>query len=163
LATNLALAERYQEAEEHLVVAQSLCEQHGHPLLRHQLEMVQGMVLQGRGDLRRAARAFADARSGMIRLGRSGYVALVSLEFSLLRYRQARFAESAALASEALPLFSALAVAREARVALGLLRDAILADRLTEEILIEARDQLWRLSADPADPLSRIGSERGSA
>jgi tetratricopeptide (TPR) repeat protein len=148
LATNLTLAERYEEAEEALGIAQSLCLENGYPLLRHQLELVAGKMAHGRGMLDRASKALEAARAGMIALDLPGYTALASLELALLRYHQERFEEAAALASEALPIFNGYKIDRETRTALEILRKAILANRLSEAVIVQVRDELRRLSME---------------
>jgi tetratricopeptide (TPR) repeat protein len=155
LAVSLTRLGRYREAMEPLAVAQRLCAQHGRPLLQHQLELVAGMVLHGLGKFAQAAEAFEKARTGMRALGLGGYVALASLEFSLLRFHQGRYSEAATLASEALPLYGVQGIGREARAALAILRESVLADQLTEEILVHARDQLRCLNLDPSSVLAQ--------
>jgi len=147
LANTLAVEGNWRKSIDALAKARSLCKKYGHPLVFHQLELVEGIALHGAGELEQAARAFERARLGMISLGSRGYTALVALEFSVLRFEQNQYSEAAALASEALPLFSSLKIDREARLAFKVLRQSIISDRLTEKILVEARDYLRRAVA----------------
>jgi hypothetical protein len=106
--------------------------------------------------LEKAAEAFQKSRIGMAASGSRGYAALAAIELAVLRSQQGDFSEAASLASEALPFFSSLAIDREAQVAVHVLRDAIVAGRLSENTLIAVRDQIRRISIGSSVPLSEV-------
>jgi tetratricopeptide (TPR) repeat protein len=155
IAVGLTFAGEWQAAERQLATTRALCKQPGHTLVYHQLDAIEGLILQGMGELGQAAEAFERARSGMIELGSRGYAAMVSLELAVLRFQQGQHTKAAELASEALPLFTSLSIDREARASILLLRDSLIADHVSEELLIAARDQVRRLAFDPTGPLSK--------
>jgi tetratricopeptide (TPR) repeat protein len=161
LASSLAFAGDWISASEQLAKARQLGEQHGYPLLYPHLDLVEGIVLQGAGDIDRAAEALEKARLGMATLKARGYAAVASLELAVLRFDQGNYPEAAALASEALPFFSNLAIDRETRVAFRVLRDAILSDSISNKILTEARDQLRRLRSGPQIHIAQAERKAG--
>lgn len=155
LAVSYVLSGSFRTAAEIFPKAQALGEVHGSPLLRFQLETIEGLIRQGLGELAAAAEILSRARDGLISLGERDHAAAASMELAVVRFRQDRFAEAARLAAEAIPLFASVQAGRDAAAAREVLRQALSRQCLTEQALLQARSCLRRLSRDPAGRFGR--------
>jgi len=144
-----ALQRRFPDAYRTLAKAQRLCGRVDHPTIRHQLELVEGMLHRGQGELEAAEESFLRARDGFVKEKLPRHRAFLSLELALLTYQTQRFSEALRHATEALPVFEELQIHREAQIASDLLRKAVVADRLTLAVLQKARRAMRNLLRRP--------------
>ena len=98
------------------------------------LGWVEARIALGLGELEEAAGILERVRCGFEKEGMGFDAALATLELATMRVREGRQSEVPALAAEALPLFQANGIEREALAALVLFKEAADANRLTVEL-----------------------------
>jgi hypothetical protein len=98
---------------------------------------IEGRIAAGLGRPARAEAALSAARQGFVRAGSVYSAALVALDLGALLVEQGRRAEVEPLLGEALQAFGALRIAREASLALLLLRSACERSAVTDRALCE--------------------------
>ncbi len=149
LATSLTLAERYEEAQQHLPRAAELCARHRYQIGQHQLCWLRGLIAQSKSDLASAEQAFQTAQQGFADSGETGYAAVISLDLAVLFLEQKRNRSTAEIAMSLIPTLEGLRIHREVLVALGLLRTAIAEERLSRDLLQQLQATLRLLIQIP--------------
>ncbi|MCP4660406.1 MAG: helix-turn-helix domain-containing protein [bacterium] len=161
LAMACVVAGRYHEALELLPRAYQLCEELEEQVSRHQLHWSEGLARKGLDELGEAERLLRKAQCGLVEHEALDSAAEVSLDLAILYSERGRSSDVAALAAEAILLLECLMLSGEAVAAPELLRQAIVNNELTLDILAEARGCLgetWRqghlrVSAEPPPSL----------
>lgn len=119
------------------------------PLNFLKLRWVEGKIFAGLGKLRRAKKAFSEAKEEFLLRDRSYLAAMLNLELAKVLLRQNRAEEVEPLAQEALEIFRRLNVDREAVRAMSFLHDASQQRQLTLEIVQRVAVFLDRLERQP--------------
>lgn len=102
-----------------------------------------------RGSVAGAEAALQEAKQGFETVGLGYSAALVALDLAALHLRQGCTAAAGRVAREAIAVFRALRVHREALAALALLEDAVQSGATTAALLEEVSDFLRRAEKDP--------------
>lgn len=110
---------------------------------------VKGKIERGLGQDESAEALFVEARAGFLAENLPIEAALVSLELAVLYAQQERPAELRRLAMEALPIFAARKLGREALAALMFLKQAVESEHLNIEVAAGIADFLRRAQGDP--------------
>jgi len=121
-------------------------------LQRLQHRWAEGIILMKFGSTRRAEAALQMVREGLIELQTPYEVAMVSLDLSSIYLDEGRYGELRSLAAETFTLFRSLAVDREASAALVLWQEAVKADKLTDNVLVDVRSTLNRRATTKRQP-----------
>jgi tetratricopeptide (TPR) repeat protein len=145
----LSRAGRHREACALLPKVERLAREAGGDIDRLRLRWIQARVAAGLGDAEGAIERLAAVRRDFVAQQIAFDAALVSLELALLLVTRRRLGEVKALASETHAIFEALAVHREAVVALAVFRQAAEAETLTAELLERLAVYLRRVQRDP--------------
>lgn len=125
----------YRKAAKALPRAEQLCEELGHRVIRHQLQLLQGQIHQGQGDPASAERVWKEALSGFDEIGDLNAVAELGLELALLYHQEGRFDEVLDLVTDrVIPALEALGIYREHLAALELLQEAVAAKELSRSV-----------------------------
>jgi tetratricopeptide (TPR) repeat protein len=109
----------------------------------------EGSVDAGLNRHERAARTFEEVRNGFLEANRGFDSALVSLELAATRLAQGRPDEAESVLGEAIQMFVALRVEREALVALITLRTVCEARQATQAMILEVASFIRRFVPDP--------------
>jgi len=125
LATAYALVGDHQEATELLPTTKRLAAELSIAFCQHQVRWLEGLIHHARGEVDGALLAFSEAHTGFVGLDEIGHAAVISLDLAIVRVERGEIGEALSLASEALPLFEALKIHREALAALQVLRGAL--------------------------------------
>ena len=129
-----------------------------------QLRWVEGLVHRARGETIAAERCLFEVREGFLALEEVAHAAVAGLDLAILREEQGDNSDVITLTSEAIPVFETLKFDREALAALRLLREAVAAERVTTDVLRQARACLESLCANlPVDPREVGNRDRGEA
>jgi hypothetical protein len=125
----------------------------------HRISWLEGRIYAGLSDFPRAEAAFQQARDGFAERGQVYPAALVGLDLAALWVRQHRLKEVFDLAEEMVITFRALRIAREAVVALLILKRACVYGGFQIMGVIDmAADFLRDLERQPAKPGPYSGS-----
>ncbi|MCP4655544.1 MAG: helix-turn-helix transcriptional regulator [bacterium] len=108
----------------------------------HFLQWLEGRVMDELGDFASAAGRYQTAREGFLKLNQNVHGALVSLDFALHCWKQAKPAQVRELTLGIIPLLEAIQFHEEAAAGLKLLQSAIEKDALTQKLLQDVRDHL---------------------
>lgn len=111
---------------------------------------VKGRIERGLGQVESAERLLLEARQGFLDKEIPYDAAVVSLDLAILYAEQKRTAELKQLASEALPIFTALGIQREALAALVFLKQAADTERLSVQMAARLADFVYRAQGDPS-------------
>lgn len=118
-------------------------------VLAIKLRWLEGQIDAGLGDWESAGKALLEARAALEEAGMVFHAALAALDLALLRMRQGRPRETAALVEEAVGVFTALRIPREALGAVLLLEQAFAMRKATVTLLESAVEFLRRSEGDP--------------
>jgi tetratricopeptide (TPR) repeat protein len=133
----------YRKAAKALPRAEELCEELGHRVIRHQLQLLKGQIHQGQGDPASAERVWREALAGFDEIGDLNAVAELGLELALLYQQEGRFDEVFDLVTDrVVPALETLGIYREHLAALELLQEAVAAKELSRAVLRQARGVL---------------------
>ncbi|MFL6195118.1 MAG: hypothetical protein ACJ75H_13165 [Thermoanaerobaculia bacterium] len=113
------------------------------------MRWLEGQIDAGLGDWENAEKALLEARMALEESGMVFHAALAALDLALLRMRQGRPRETAALVEEAVGVFTALRIPREALGAVLLLEQAFAMRKATVTLLESAVEFLRRSEGDP--------------
>jgi tetratricopeptide (TPR) repeat protein len=149
LMTNLAEAGRYMEAQGLLAKARPLYQRFPDPCTKSRESWVKGKIARGLGRSEEAEARFLSARDGFLGVDAAYDTALVSLELACLYAAQGRIGELERISEEMLPIFSSRQIHREALAALTFLRQAVLAEQASLEMVTEVAGYLRRAQNDP--------------
>lgn len=139
----------YEEGSQILAQAKTISRTLDSKVMLYEIQGIEGLLHQGRGDLSRAVISLQEARVGLSELGQKQRAAMVSLDLAIAYIKQDRFSEVLALASEAIPILEDFKTFRQASPALQVLRDAIADDKVSLVALLEVRACLDRILRDP--------------
>lgn len=131
-----------EAARDLLAYDADLYERHADPRTQLHVTWLEGRIALAQEQLQDAEHAFLAVREGHTLLGNVYDVGAVSLDLAQLYYRQHRADDLARIAAEAITLFRASGVERDAMAALLLLQDALEAETLTAATLREAAQRL---------------------
>lgn len=131
----LALADRFEEAQDLISEVRDLFRETARPLEMIRLRWTEGNIAFGLGRLDEAEAAYREVRQDFLKHGVLYSVALVSLDLALLLSRQGRTEELKRLAAELMEIFAAQEVHREATAALVLFQRACEEERVTAELI----------------------------
>jgi tetratricopeptide (TPR) repeat protein len=134
LALSLALAGRFEEAEQSLLEVRGELEENGRPLDLLRLRWTEGKVAFGSGRLGEAEALFREVQAEFLPRGMGYDAALVSLDLAVLLAREHRTEDLKRLAAEVMQVFESRDVHREAVAALILFQNACEEERLTAEL-----------------------------
>ena len=148
LALVLSAMSSYEEAISHLKTAATLVKDDENPLVKLQLSWVRALFDLSRGRAEAAESFLLETCSGLLRLGESGYRAVISLELALFYFRKKYFKEATRYASEALAIFESLRISRESIGALELLSLALVNGQLKRSVILRARNFMRRCQWD---------------
>jgi tetratricopeptide (TPR) repeat protein len=137
------------KAAECLASAKKLCRLLDSPSIRHQLEWIEGLIHQGRGEFEAAAASLETAHAGFLHMQDFITAAIVALDRAALSFSRSHQAEALSLTSEAVPVLSGLDLQPEAVACANLLRKSIAGRELTSFVLDKARRCLWSVRRDP--------------
>jgi tetratricopeptide (TPR) repeat protein len=110
---------------------------------------IQGRISAGLGEWSSAEKAFAQARLGFEKAGMGFHGALAALELSIVWMHQGRYEETVAMVADAVDVFLALRIQREALGAVLVLRDAFERRVATLGLLEDVVEFLRRWQIDP--------------
>ncbi len=108
---------------------------HGGKMDFLKLRWLEGKVAAGLGELSRAEPAFIEVRAGMAEAGLTYHSALAGLDLAAVWFRQGKIGAVQVLVEELIDTFKARKIAREALMALALLRDAYQAQALSLHLI----------------------------
>jgi tetratricopeptide (TPR) repeat protein len=146
----LHLAGQDRTAQVLLARAEKLAQEVGRPTDRLRILWCKAQIHQGLGLTPDAEVFYNQVRSGFF-LAKSAYdVALVSLELAALYLEQSRWSEIRELAAEAIPLFEARDIHREALAAWRLFAEAARKEALEQETVEQLRVYLEKARLDPS-------------
>ncbi len=109
----------------------------------------QGLISLGLGEWSSAEEAFTQAKLGFEETGMGLHAAITSLELAVVWMHQGRCAETAPMVSEAVEVFVALGIQREALGAVLVLREAFERGVATLGLLEKVVEFLRRWQIDP--------------
>jgi tetratricopeptide (TPR) repeat protein len=135
---------RYEEARERLSSLQDLYRKHGDRNLELRRLWVEGRIARGLGELAEAEAIFGAARKGFLAARLPFDAALVNLDLALLFLEQDRAEEVQRLAVEAIPVFLAQSIHREAVAAVLLVEEALRRKAITTGMISNLLDSLRR-------------------
>lgn len=138
----LCAAERHREAGELLERHAAMIGEHSEPWFDHRVSFLRGLIASGLGNLEEAEALFLRTRDELAAQGQAVDAALLTLELSLLYQRQGRTAELRDAARWIVSVFEAEAMSREAHTALILFERAVVAERVSEKIILGLRSAL---------------------
>jgi tetratricopeptide (TPR) repeat protein len=118
---------------------------------------IKARIERGLGQRQSAEELFVAVRERFLAEDLPYEAALVSLELALLYAEQDRIVELKRLATEILPIFTALQIHREALAALMFLKQAVDSERLSVEVVTGIAEFLHRAEADPSLKLETPG------
>jgi len=143
--------EHGDEASRYLSQAKELCEELDHTKSRHQLEWIEGRLVQRGGDAVLSDRLLRQARLGLLALGDRVTASLVTVDIAILCHEQGQFREVLKLlVGDALPVLEAVPLHAEALAAIQLLHEAVAAEEASVATLHKVREVLRRIHRDPA-------------
>ena len=143
---------RFLEAQRLYREARPLYRSFNEPWVQNRRKWVQGKIVKGLGNLRRAEALFLAVRDGFIVEGIPYDTALVSLELALLFAEQGRTEDLKRLAAEMVPIFASRHIHREALAALSFFRQAVEAETAGAELVARVAAYLRHAEADPGLP-----------
>jgi hypothetical protein len=140
---------RFDEARDLLARRRGRCEQMAGRVSRVKMCWLQGRIHLGLGELESAEALLLEAKKGFEAVGLGYNAALVSLDLATVHLRQGCAAAAEWVAREAIAVFRALHVHREALAAVLLLEGAVQSGATTAAFLAEVSDFLRRAEKDP--------------
>jgi len=140
----LALAERYDEAEQLLPEVRNLLREDAQPLDLVRLQWAEGLIHLGLNRLGPAEAAFREVQREFLARGMGYDAALVSLDLARLYAQEGCTDDLKKLASELMPIFESRDVHREAILALLMFQRACEEERMTVEMIREVAAFLRR-------------------
>jgi tetratricopeptide (TPR) repeat protein len=149
LITNLADIGRFMEAQKLLIQARPHYARFRDGWTQNRRRWVGGRIARGLGQLPEAESLLRAAREGFAAEGVAYDVALVSLDLALVYAEQGRTAELKRVAEETMPIFSSRQIHREALAALTLWTQAVRAETVSRELILEVASFLKRARHDP--------------
>lgn len=149
----LVACSRFRDAKRALFLRQADLQKCGGEISRLKLRWLQGQICYGLGELGSAEVAFWEARQGFESAGLGFAAALASLDLALLFLHQEKNLEAEDLVAEAVEVFLAVGVHREALSSILILRDSF-EKRQGSIILLESVIEFLRRSQ--IDPDARF-------
>ena len=140
---------RFEEARDLLARRKGCCEQTAGRVSRLKMRWLQGRVHLGLGEIGTAEALLLEAKRGFEENGLGYNAALVSLDLATLNLRHGSAAAAEKVALEAIAVFRALHVHREALAAVVLLEGAVRSGAATAALLEEVSAFLHRAEKDP--------------
>jgi tetratricopeptide (TPR) repeat protein len=140
----LALAGRYQEAEELLPEVRALFQEAAQAIDIVRLRWAEGVIALGLDQLGPAEAAFREVQQEFLKRGMGYDAALVSLDLARLYAQEGCKDELKRLAAELMPVFEARDVQRETLVSLLLFQRACEEERVTVELIQQIAEHLRR-------------------
>ena len=122
LVLALCETERFAEAAALLPQARQLAEKMDQPMVRAQLQWIEGMIETSRGALDRSAGLILCAQSAFLEMGDFDTAALASLDLAVLYERQGRSKEAQVMLTQVIEALEAISLEGEALAALESLR-----------------------------------------
>jgi tetratricopeptide (TPR) repeat protein len=135
---------RFEEARERLSTLRDLYNKHGDRSLELRRQWVEGRIARGLGELTEAESILGAARKGFLQAKLPFDAALVNLDLALLYLAQNRTDEVQQHAAEAIPVFLAQSIHREAVAAVLLVQEALRRKSITTGMLSDLLDSLRR-------------------
>ncbi len=149
LIDDLANAGRYLEAHGLYLRAQPIYRRFPDAPNQNRRKWLQGKIARGLGQAADAETLFLSARDGFLVADISYLAALVSLDLASLYAEQGRTDELKSLAEEIFPIFASKGIHREALAALFFLRQAIVSERASLDLVTRVAGYLNRAQHDP--------------
>jgi len=149
LIDDLAEAGRCLEAHRLFMRAQSIYRRFPDAPTQNRYKWVQGKIARGLGQSAEAEALLIAARDGFLSAESSYDTALVSLDLASLYAAQGRTPELKALAEQMFPVFASQGIHREAIAAILFLRQAIVAEQASLELVTRIAGYLKRAQHDP--------------
>ncbi len=149
LLWNLAVVERYRQAESRLSGVAALCRELGNPLDLIRLRWAEGRIAAGLGRPEEAMQILRELRQAFIDRNMAYDAALVALELTELYARKGCAAEVKELSLQMASIFQSQDVPREALAALLFLQKTAERERVTAELAREIAAFLNQLRANP--------------
>lgn len=149
LIDDLAEAGRAMEAQGLFIKAQPIYRKFSDTPTQNRRKWVSGKIARGLGQLAEAESLFLSSRDGFIAVGVPYETALVSLDLASLYAEQGRAAELKTLAESILPIFVCQGIHREALAAMLFLRQAIVAECASRDLVTRIAVFLKRSQHDP--------------
>jgi tetratricopeptide (TPR) repeat protein len=140
----LALAGRYEEADQFLSELRETFAQGGRPLDLLRLRWTEAKVSLGQGRLREAEQSFRQVQKEFLAQGMGYDAALVSLDLAVLFAQEHRTEDLKRLAAEILQVFESRDVHREAVATLILFQSACDEERLNADLALQLATVLQR-------------------
>lgn len=150
LASNLAAAGEPEAARDVLLYDLDLYEEHADPHTRVRVRWLEGRLAAAAGEPEVAEGALVEVRDEFAAQEHGFNAALVCLDLAELYHRQGRLEDLQEAAGQAVALFRAHEIHREALAALLLLQEAAAARRVTVETLHQVAAFLGEAAKDPA-------------
>jgi tetratricopeptide (TPR) repeat protein len=149
LLWNLAVVERYRQAESRLSGVAALCRELGNPLDLIRLRWAEGRIAAGLGRPEEAMQILRELRQAFIDRNMAYDAALVALELTELCVRKGCTSEVKELSLQMAGIFHSQDVPREALAALLFFQQAAQRERVTAELAREIATFLQQLRANP--------------
>lgn len=118
------------------------------------LRAVDGRLDAAEGKLARAEEIFREVKRDFLELGRRYHSAIAALDLAEVLLRRGRWVEAKEEALEAIEVFQALKIGREASAAVLLLRENFELRKVTPALIQEVATRLRRAEHDPDAPLT---------
>lgn len=150
LANALAQSGQTERAAKELGEARQLNQSLDDPLGAINLDWIDGLLGENRGDLERAKQLYQAAGTGFREAGERRYYALVSVDLMIVHAEQDDWQRVGALASKTLPILSSLSLHPETLATVALLAKAVEAGSLSRRLLNDLRVALRQ------DPLTNL-------
>lgn len=140
---------RFREARKELFRRRAELSQLEARMIGLKLRWSQGQISAGLGEWNSAEEAFIQAKRGFEEAGMGLHAAITSLELAIVWMHQGRYEETEAMIAEAVEVFLALGIQREALGAVLVLRDAFERRVATLGLLEDVVEFLRRWQIDP--------------
>jgi len=122
------------------------------PLLIHQVQWVEAIAEHGLGNHASAEENYLAARAGFEGMGQTFYTAVVDLDLAILYTETSRTADVVRTSAASIRFFQSLILGRETMLNLGLLKEALHNQAVTDTVLRGLRSSL---RSDPIATLSK--------
>lgn len=156
LAWFLSNQGEHQHARDLLLYDEDLYRDYADRSLRLRRPWLEGRIALGLGEMAAAERLLEKAREGFARRRIGFDVAGVSLDLALVYLHAGRLDQVKAVAAEAVTLFAAQEVHRDALAALTLFREAALTEQVSVAMVRRLQRYLAQAKADPAASLEAV-------
>jgi len=149
-ASNLAATGRHEAARETLAYDENLYEQHADNHTRLRVRWLEGRIAAAIGDSPAAERAFLAVLDKFASQGHGFNAAIACLDLAALYHQEGRLEDLEQAATQAVQLFQAHEIHRDALAALLLLQEAAVTRKLTADTIRRIAAFLQEAQRDPA-------------